>query len=111
MQAIKLGFRKDIDTLARRLLLVNGFKNGDYNPHNVGVYAISHEFGVFALAIGSHEQEALDNAVDDECMDCMIMDQEDFQEYEDNGWHDSFILAGNASEPFWSEYLGISRLI
>ena len=32
---------------------------------------------------------------------------EDHAEYNTNGWHDSYMYAGNASEPFWTEYLWI----
>ena len=73
-------------------------------------YAIYHEFGVFCLVHADCEQDALDIAVDNGRMDCMAMNDEDYQEYSTAGWDDSYLLLGNASEPFWSEYLGIKQI-
>ena len=70
-------------------------------------YAICNEFGVIALVHANNEQDAIDEAVDNDKMDCQLMSAADHKEYDDNGWNDSFIYAGNASEPFWSEYLGV----
>lgn len=106
-QAIKTTFRKDINTAAKRLLLINGYKEGEYNPHHVKAFAICNEFGHRCIAIGSYEQEALDNAVNENLLDSELMSEEDHTEYDQNGWHDSFIYAGNASEPFWCEYMQI----
>ena len=52
-------------------------------------------------------QDALDNAVNAGYMDSERMADADHAEYNANNWHDSFIYAGNANEPFWSEYLWI----
>ena len=70
-------------------------------------YLIGHEFGLICVSYGNNEQEAIDNAVNDNLMDCQLMSDEDHAEYDTNGWHDSYIYAGGASEPFWSEYLWI----
>ena len=70
-------------------------------------YLIGHEFGTLCVSYGNNEMEALDNAVDAGFMDCLLMLEDDHAEYEANGWHDSYIYAGNTSEPFWSEYLWI----
>tara|TARA_R110000822_G_scaffold305513_2_gene431297 strand:- start:5025 stop:5345 length:321 start_codon:yes stop_codon:yes gene_type:complete len=89
----------DMNTL--RIANKDGFRYGET------AYIIGHEFGTICISYGNNEQEALDNAVDDNLMDCMKMSDDDYKEYDDNGWHDSFIVLGNASEPFWSEYLWI----
>jgi len=73
-------------------------------------YAISNEFGVIAYVHADCEQMAIDEAVDSGHMDCMAMSPEDYAEYESNGWDDSYILAGNAGEPFWCEYLSIREV-
>ena len=73
-------------------------------------YAICNEFGVIAFVNADHEQEALDIAADRDKLDCQLMSSVDYVEYRDNGWDDSYILAGNASEPFWSEYLSIKQI-
>jgi hypothetical protein len=66
------------------------------------VYAICNEFGPIAFVNANNDQDALDQAVDSGHMDCMAMSDEDHAEYEAKGWDDSYICAGNASEPFWS---------
>ena len=93
------------------LLAEYGIKAGEYNPHNVGAYAFSNEFGQFAIGIGSHEQDAIDDAVDENRFDCQKMSDEDHAEYEREGWDDSYMLAGNASEPFWTTYLHMERIV
>ena len=79
----------------------DGFRYGE------SAYLIGHEFGLTCVAYGNNEQEAIDNAVDTGYLDCQLMSEADHAEYSANGWDDSFIYAGNASEPFWSEYLWI----
>ena len=90
------------------LLAKQGYKQGDYNPHNVRAWLINDEHGYLGIVIGEHDQEALDNAADYGVLDRLAMSNEDYEEYETNGWDDSYICLGNASEPFWSEYLGIT---
>ena len=70
-------------------------------------YLIGNEFGLLCVSYANNEQEAIDNAVDDGFLDCQLMSDADYLEYDENGWHDSFICAGNAGEPFWTEYLWI----
>jgi hypothetical protein len=79
----------------------DGFRCGER------AYLIGHEFGLICVSYGNNEQEAIDNAVDDNLMDCQLMSDEDHAEYDTNGWHDSYMYAGNAGEPFWTEYLWI----
>ena len=74
------------------------------------VYAICNEFGLIAIVYADHEQDAIDAAVDNNMMDSQLMSDEDYYEYNRKGYFDSFILAGNACEPFWSEYLSISQI-
>ena len=98
-----------IERQARRLLAINGYGAGDFNPHGVRVWLIHNEMYFSFLAIGSHEQEAIDNCVDSNLWDAFKMSDDDFAEYESNGWYDSYITAGNASEPFWAENLYIKE--
>ena len=79
----------------------DGFRFGE------NAYLIGHEFGLICVSYGYDEQCALDNAVDAGYMDSERMADEDHAEHDANGWHDSFIYAGNASEPFWCNYLWI----
>ena len=73
-------------------------------------FCIYNEFGPIAFVWSDCEQNALDEAVDSGHMDSERMSDEDHAEYAANGWGDSYILAGNASEPFWSHYLGIAEI-
>ena len=73
-------------------------------------FCIYNEFGPIAFVHADNTAVALDIAADAGKLDCQQMSESDFREYEANGWDDSYILAGNASEPFWSEYLGISEI-
>ena len=70
-------------------------------------YLIGNEYGLLCVAYGDNEQEAIDNAVDEGFLDSELMSDEDHAEYDSEGWHDSYIYAGNAGEAFWSEYLWI----
>ena len=73
-------------------------------------YAIGHEFGLITIVYADCDQDAIDEAVDRGKLDCMKMSDEDYAEYESNGWDDSYICAGNASEPFWSEHLWLEQI-
>ena len=73
-------------------------------------YCICNEFGPIAFVYANCEQDAIDEAADNGKLDCQLMSAEDHAEYEANGWDDSYILAGNASEPFWAEYLSIREI-
>jgi len=79
----------------------DGFRYGE------NAYLIGNEYGLLCVAYGDYEGTALDNAVDAGYLDCQLMSDADHAEYDANGWHDSYMYAGNASEPFWSEYLWI----
>jgi hypothetical protein len=87
-----------------------GYAPNSYNPHGMAAWVISNEFGTLAVVAAECAQEALDNAVDDGFMDSQLMSQQDYKEYNDNGWHDSYTYAGNASEAIWTEYLSIVEI-
>ena len=72
-------------------------------------FLIGHEYGLICVAYGDCEQDAIDYAVDEGFMDSEKMSDEDYVEYASNGWDDSYITAGNASEAFWCEYLWSKR--
>ena len=79
----------------------DGFRFGE------SAYLIGNEFGLLCVSYGYDEQCALDNAANAGYMDSERMTDVDHAEYDANGWHDSFIYAGNANEPFWAERLWI----
>lgn len=108
----------DYDTAVREenhdeavaLLSKNGYEIGEYNPHEVSAWLIQNDH-TRCLVIGSNEQEAIDNAVNGGHWDSQKMSEEDLEEYESNGWTDSFVRAGNASEAFWAENIAITLIL
>jgi hypothetical protein len=74
------------------------------------VYAINNEYGIIAIVYADNEQDALDSAMNNGKLDGQLMSRADYVEYRTEGWDDSFMLLGNAGEPIWSEYLGITEL-
>jgi hypothetical protein len=97
------------DTIARGIaaLAEEGYSIGDSNPHNVMAWLVYTEQGERCIVTGANEQEALDNAADSGALDSDIMSPEDHDEYSANGWDDSYCHLGNASQPFWCEYLSL----
>ena len=87
---------------AAALLRLNGYTPNGYNPHNVRAWGIYNEYGILAIAIGSHEQEALDNAVDNDCMDSCLVEESERDE--------DHASLGNAGEPFDLSYISMTEL-
>lgn len=104
------GLKEELFEDAKRKLAQSGYKLGDYNPHQVSAWWVVNDY-VKCLAIGEHEQEAIDNCIDAGFWDSLKMSDEDLKEYESNEWNDSFIRAGNASEAFWSENLKVYKIL
>jgi len=73
-------------------------------------YAIANEYGIIAFAYGNCEQDALDAAADSGHLNSERMSPNDYNEYCQNEWDDSFCYLGNAGEPFWCEYLQIMEI-
>lgn len=80
----------------------DGFRCGE------NAYLIGNEYGLLCVAYGDYEGTALDNAVDAGYMDSELMSDAEHEEYASNGWYDSFVYAGNASEPLWQTGLWIN---
>ena len=70
-------------------------------------YIIGNELGTRCISYANNEQDALDYAVDEGFLNTDVMTDEDHRGYNDNGWHDSYVYAGNANEAIWAEYLCI----
>lgn len=67
--------------------------DGGYNPHNVRFFVIGHEFGAICAVWASHEQEAFDEACDANLIDCLMSENQDFD-------NEELTPLGNASELF-----------
>ena len=102
MQALRVAsFRKNLTVAAKRLAVINNLDK---------VFLVSFGYGYFLVA-AYHEQDALDILADESMIDGFMMDESDYKEYSANGWDDSYILLGNASEPFWCENLHIEQIL
>src|SRR5678810_767302 len=93
-------WRKDLETLGRRLAAVNGYPKA---------FRVSDECKG-TVVVGYHEQDALDNLVNAGGFDHNLMSDEDYEDCVENDWDDSYTLLGDASEPFWIENLFIEAL-
>lgn len=71
-------------------------KESAYNPHNVQLYVIGHEFGAIAAVWASSESEALDEACDLNLLDSLMCEDQN----PDNPDSNEFTPLGNASELF-----------
>jgi hypothetical protein len=74
------------------------------------LWAFGNEFGLLCVVAHRNESDAMDEAADLGFLDQQRMSAEDEAEYESQGWEDSFIRLGNASEAFWSEYLWTDKV-
>lgn len=110
--AIKVNASKQasVKRQALRLLTINGYQPGSYNPHRVKAWLIHTEVHFSFVAIGSCEQEAIDNCIDSGLWDAFLVEPDTLAEYMENDWLDSFVSGGNAGEYFWAEHLYMSEV-
>lgn len=86
-----------VDLVGGKILLNNVVlpqhidKESAYNPHNVQLWVIGHEFGAVCAVWASHAQEALDEACDAGFMECFALESHEEDE--------ETVFLGNASEP------------
>ena len=62
-----------------------------YNPNNIKLYVIGHEIGPICAVWASHDQDALDNACDANMLECLLSENQDYED-------ESLTGLGNASE-------------
>jgi hypothetical protein len=83
---------------------------GDSHCYNMRLWVIGNEFGACCAVWASHEQDALDNAVDANMLDSELLENQD-EGYDNEGEViDGYISAGNAGELFHSDYLFIHQV-
>jgi hypothetical protein len=83
---------------------------GDSHRYNMRLWVVGNEFGACCAVWASHEQDALDAAVDANMIDCMLLDDQ-LEGYDENGdILEEFISAGNAGELFHSDYMFIDAV-
>jgi len=64
-----------------------------YNPYNVRLWVIGHEHGAICAVFAGCEQYAFDHAVDLNQLDCLMADDQDYD-------NEELTALGNASELF-----------
>ena len=74
-----------------------------YNPYNVRLWVIGHEFGALYAVWAGHEQGALDAAVDLGLLDCLKAEEQDHED-------ESLTPLGNASELFDLQHAWIAEV-
>lgn len=74
-----------------------------YNPNNIRLWVIGHELGAICAVFAGCEQHALDQACDLNQIDCLMADDQDY----DNS---SLTALGNASELFDLSYAWIAEV-
>lgn len=74
-----------------------------YNPNNIRLWVIGHEFGPICAVFAGCEQYALDQACDLNMIDCLMADDQDHN-------NESLTPLGNASELFNLSYAWIAEV-
>lgn len=82
---------------------------GDYHPYNMRLWVIGNEHGGIVALWATNEQDALDNAVDLNMLDNMMVSPVDFENISEAEKED-LIYLGNASEPYYQDYLWMSEV-
>lgn len=68
-------------------------KPNSFNPHNIKMQVIGHQFGPICAVWASCAQDALDQAVDLNMLDCALSEDQDYD-------NENLTPLGNASELF-----------
>lgn len=68
-----------------------------FNPHNIRMFVIGHEFGPVAAVFAGHDQDALDQMVDGALGDCFLVPKEDVEKATDEE-RECWASLGNAGE-------------
>ena len=98
---------EDMKNECINLLSENGYEIGEYNPHRVSAWLVNVDHRQF-LAIGSCEQDAIDNIADENLIDECLCDNFDPEDIDS----ELTFTAGNASETFcYDAGLIISKVI
>ena len=74
-----------------------------YNPQNIRLWAIGHEFGALCAVFAGCEQYALDQAVNLNQLDCLMADDQDYND-------ETLTSLGNAGELFDLSHVWIAEV-
>lgn len=66
---------------------------GDHHPYKMRLWVIGHEFGAICAVWATNDQDALDNAVNLNMLDCFLAETQDYED-------ENLTPLGNAGELF-----------
>jgi hypothetical protein len=100
---------------AARILTNDVTFAGEFNPHNVGLFVVSNEYGAVCAVWASCEQDALDQAVDSDLMESFAAVEESIRFNEEEQTDEdkdgvSVTRLGNGGEPFYLDNCGCRRV-
>lgn len=81
---------------------------GDYNPHNVRLWVIGHEFGPICALWAANEQDALDEMLDQGYEHFLVADEDFDFTLDEEGF---YAYLGNAGEPCDLSYAWIKPIV
>lgn len=81
---------------------------GDYNPNNVRLWVIGHEFGPICALWAANEQEALDEMLDQGYEQFLVADEDLDFTLDEQGF---YAYLGNAGEPCDLSYAWIKPIV
>lgn len=74
-----------------------------YMPHDIRAWVIGNEYGTLCMVWASHEQEAFDEACDAGLIDCLMAENQDYE-------NEELAPCGNAGELFDLSYAWIHEV-
>lgn len=92
----------------RDILLNDVTMPGDYNPHNVRLWVIGHEYGPICALWASNEQDALDEMLDQGYEHFLVADEDLDEDLDREGFYTHL---GNAGEPCDLSYAWIKPIV
>ena len=90
------------------ILLNNVMMPGDYNPHNVRLWVIWHEYGPICALWAPNEQDALDEMLDQGYEQFLVADEDFDEDLDEQGF---YAYLGNAGEPCDLSYAWIKPIV
>ena len=94
---------KESDTLLNDVTMP-----GDYNPNNVRLWVIGHEYGPICAVWAANEQDALDEMLDQGYEQFLVADEDLDEDLDEQGF---YAYLGNAGEPCDLSYAWIKPIV
>jgi hypothetical protein len=82
---------------------------GDFNPHNTRLWVIGNEYGAMGAVWAQHEQDAIDELIDQDLAGGILIDEEREKELIADG--EDISRGGNAGEAYESDHLWMAPVV